>query len=464
MAIEKKKTAIKRKRKRKPDSTKIGNRFEKKVYEIFRGELNAGRLLFTPKTAKIFRKKKYWSRDREDNIVVDISIEVSLPDQTDYSLLTVIECKKYSHSVPVDDVEEFNSKLKQIAGANVKGILVSSYSFQTGTVTYARANKIALVRIIDNAHFTWILTRAATGSVPSDHVDPYHISIYRGLTEEIFASDSIDFFSVYSDTFTNSAWKLIGSLYKEILDQDNLSQLWLKEPKKDTIVPFLTQYEIDDTIDHLLSKYGYKGGEVDIEGIQKKIASELDVTIRTVKEIGQDILGAPILGEISFAPKRILIARAPHHTMFSRKFTIAHELGHLLLNHGRYLKREIFSEDQASLSDDQADSAGVRLIDVVDIKYVEWQANHFASALLLPHQQFILAFERLLAQYDVRDRGYGILYLDNQVCNRNTYLLVTNKLREQFRVSRKVVEIRLKGLHLLTDNRDGVTPLSHTKS
>ena len=71
--------------------------------------------------SKIFRKKGYFSKDREKDIIFDVSIEVTIPGQDCFSLLFLIECKNYSHSVPVDDVEEFFAKIQQVSGANAKG-------------------------------------------------------------------------------------------------------------------------------------------------------------------------------------------------------------------------------------------------------------------------------------------------------------------------------------------------------
>lgn len=64
--------------------------------------------------------------------MLDISIETYLNDSQNYTLLTIIECKNYDEKVPVDDVEEFDSKLRQIAEHNIKGIMISPSSFQSG--------------------------------------------------------------------------------------------------------------------------------------------------------------------------------------------------------------------------------------------------------------------------------------------------------------------------------------------
>lgn len=130
------------------DSVAKGNALENKVFNLLQKELIEGRLGIIPSSAKVFQKKGYYSKDREKDIVVDISIEVWSPEAENYALLWVCECKNYNHSVPVDDVEEFKAKLDQIAGKNVKGVIATRNSFQSGSISYARNQGIGLVRVM----------------------------------------------------------------------------------------------------------------------------------------------------------------------------------------------------------------------------------------------------------------------------------------------------------------------------
>lgn len=84
-----------------------GDRFEEQVFEFLSREINEGRFYaFRPECCKIYRKKGYYSRDREDFIIFDISVEVFLPGFETPSLLVLIECKNYSGKVPVGDIED----------------------------------------------------------------------------------------------------------------------------------------------------------------------------------------------------------------------------------------------------------------------------------------------------------------------------------------------------------------------
>jgi len=89
----------------------------------------------------------------------------------------------------------------------------------------------------------------------------------------------------------------------------------------------------------------------------------------------------------------------------------------------------------------------------LDIRRMEFQANYFASCLLLPRSTFVSTFYAAARQYGVQDRGFGKLYVDEQDCNQQSYYLVTSQLSSMYKVSRKVVEMRLKNLELMVDVR-----------
>ncbi|HEY4798353.1 MAG TPA: restriction endonuclease [Bacteroidia bacterium] len=137
-------------------SVNKGNAFEQEVFRHLEDELKNDRLFVAGRTSKIFSKKGYYSRDREKNIITDISIETYLPNATDYSLLTVVECKDYDGTIPVDDIEEFYSKVQQIAGANVKAIFATKSALQKGALTFAKSKRIGVIRYLPSDQIKWL--------------------------------------------------------------------------------------------------------------------------------------------------------------------------------------------------------------------------------------------------------------------------------------------------------------------
>lgn len=93
----------------------------------------------------VFHGKEYEGRITGRKIKVDVSFVLDIAGGA--NLLVIVECKHYSHRVPVDDVEEFHSKLDDI-GAQ-KGILITTVGFQEGAVKAARGRRIALALLTD---------------------------------------------------------------------------------------------------------------------------------------------------------------------------------------------------------------------------------------------------------------------------------------------------------------------------
>jgi hypothetical protein len=94
----------------------------------------------------VHRRKPYTGRVSGREIVVDVSFNYDLAGA---DLLCVIECKCYNHAVPVDDVEEFHSKLDDI-GAQ-KGIMITTVGYQDGAMRTAKGRRIALALLTNKS-------------------------------------------------------------------------------------------------------------------------------------------------------------------------------------------------------------------------------------------------------------------------------------------------------------------------
>jgi hypothetical protein len=87
----------------------------------------------------VHHQKVYTGRISQRDIKIDVSFNYTIAGS---DLLFLVECKCYNHTVPVDDVEEFHSKVDDI-GAH-KGIMVTTVGFQDGAIKTARGRRIAL--------------------------------------------------------------------------------------------------------------------------------------------------------------------------------------------------------------------------------------------------------------------------------------------------------------------------------
>ena len=196
-----------------------GDKFENEVFTSLSCELNNERLGILPSSAKAYQKKGYYSRDREQEIIVDISIEIWPPNADEYSFLLICECKHYRKNIPVDDVEEFKAKLDQIGGKNIKGIFATRDGFSSGAYTYAKNNGIALVRILPDDQVEWMmhLMNSETTNLKLDSNDFKSALLdqgFKGRNRRFYSTNDQyifgDWLSVLHHTLKKSAKQLSG--------------------------------------------------------------------------------------------------------------------------------------------------------------------------------------------------------------------------------------------------------------
>lgn len=420
-----------------------GDSLEKQVFEVFERQIKDDSFYVKTDYCKIFQKKGYYSKDREKDIIFDVSIEVTLPGQSKYSLLILFECKNYNHSVPVDDLEEFFSKIQQISGANTKGIVVTTSSFQSGAVTFANSKGIGLLRYFHGDNLEWSLPRSPS-AMAQNAWDPEGLSIKKALLDENYQSRIFDLYGYVNGVYTVSSNKYFYSLIKlgqnsfdcDIFDKTHQGRL---EPK--VYVPYLEESYLDRIAGDILLDVQYQRGSVCLDDISELLNIRYGLVVDKLSR-----LAPGILGDISFSPNIIRIDSSQGLSSQMTRFTLAHEFGHLLLEHNKYMVHEVCHLDNVDL--ESPVTLGLK-----DINRMEWQANYFASCLLLPKDHFTLEFLDIAERYDLHDRGHGFIYLDDQRCNIEIFHKISSSLMKTFDVSKSVVQIRLSKLGYLRDVR-----------
>lgn len=427
------------------NTTEIGDKLEKAIYELFSTELSFDRFIVRKEYSKIFQKKGYYSEARKKNIIFDLSIEVYLPDQSEYSLLILIECKNLGHSVPVDDAEEFWAKISQVAGVNTKGIIASSNSFAEGTINFSKSKGIGLMRYFRKDEFKWCLPRSSSGLI-LPHFAGKSWEATAGIWQERYISKYVDFHCTYNNSYTTS----FADFFKLLTEDGQTSE----DSKKSLLsilnsfdknccdVPYLTDSEIEERANLVLDSIGYKGGSTNLEKLSDHYTKSVGVRI---------IHDAPpekgYLGKLSFNPHEICIFLDDSNSPLRKRFTLAHELGHLELGHSEYMMSEYIEE--ADFDTVKQSDVGIK-----DIVRMEYQANAFASSLLLPKAQIYTEFSEQVVKLDIRNRGYGILFLDSQPVNKQAYYDITDYLKSRFQVSRAAIKLRLIQLKLLSEAKE----------
>jgi hypothetical protein len=205
-----------------------GLSLELRAFEALKHELENNRLGFLPEACRIFHQKGYFSRDRGKDIQIDVSIEVFLPNAPTWSWLLACECKDYSGSIPVDDVEEFWSKLTQIAGANVKGCMVITGGMQESALNFARAKGIAVIRLLPEnqiyyvAHFDAWSRHSEPGESVKTELDE-HVS---ALTVPHFMAEEREFFGLHRSTPLRDWASSLDQMLEEFADIESVRGLF----------------------------------------------------------------------------------------------------------------------------------------------------------------------------------------------------------------------------------------------
>lgn len=219
-------------------------------------------------------------------------------------------------------------------------------------------------------------------------------------------------------------------------------------------IPIQTEYQFncpympDDKIE-----------EITIQVLKKHIdfkdfCAEPDFLYRIAENEGIEVklieMGEEIYGEYSCAEKIIYLNNYYHCPTCSHRerFTLAHEFGH------HFLHRVILEQYNFKAIDDQ-ESLNVIGARNDHLRYFEYQANKFASFLLMPEKLFVGCAQKVMKTMDIH-KGY--VYDDYQYShsegyfNHNTALDFVNRIAKHFNVSKEAARYRLKGLNLLREN------------
>ena len=195
-----------------------------------------------------------------------------------------------------------------------------------------------------------------------------------------------------------------------------------------------------------MERIDYRDRAVNLE----EICSELSLDLESTEQEVQDEDGNPILGTVNFSRKSIRINshRTITHNKENRKrFTIAHEIGHFCLQHDNYLRSESVLERDLLIDNVMENS--------FNYERLEFQANAFASHLLLPEYMFRKKTAEIREHLGIKDRGHGYIFVDNQPWNDQSYNELRSILSTYFEVSKQAIEIKFKKLGMLNDQRKG---------
>lgn len=387
------------------NTTKIGTEYENRVFEYFSSLLEKDDIPGASKKHSIIQLHPKYKTSTGRVIDCDITIENYNPVcQDKWSSMVVIECKRYKSKPDIADLDEFQQKIHLISESGVKGIFVTTVGFSSNFIKQAQKAHIGLLVLSDKEE-KWYACRNLSYRTEDQMAilcGQRQIGAFPIIYHEEYFVDMVQLLKKLGVNLSN----------KMIID-----------------IPYMKKSEIEDLANGLYKKYRFSSNDIAGEIIAKEYN---DYRIRF------DDMPMGVLGSLSLSEKVISVSNEIINDVHRRNFTLAHEIGHLILHRklllGKMDKIQDYSMHYASQIPEQI------------IKRIEIQANYFASYLLMPRDLLIRKLSTLNVKYGMT-KGY--LFLDNQPCNQRDVNMILTELSYIFNVSKEAVKIRLEEMNLL---------------
>ena len=381
------------------NTVKIGDEFEAKSKKLIRKIIDNQELSITPAHCTVKEKVKYYSVKRRKDIIFDLSIEVKHPKADKPFLVCIVECKNLNKPVPVDDIEEFESKVSGIQEFQTKKIVIAKNDFQSGSYDVAKTLGITLINVNE---------------------DDYKIILYKANK------------------------RLSG---KEIRVEEEIENLIKSAllPEKIEGLKSLSAKEINNIAVNFLNKIDTNVTEYYLKTplckIRKYLEDEMSIQINENSYLVNNN-GDELLGYYDIKNQIIYINSIIKNTI-RFPFVFAHEIGHLLLHND--LKANQFTYD--NFKDSEYNLFVQKNILINDKNWIEWQANCFSASLLMPTDTIIARLISIQSKMGISKQGR--IYLDNQRINKEDFRNIVYQLATFFQTSKTSVEYRLESLGLI---------------
>lgn len=383
------------------NTVKLGDEFEDRSYNIIEQALKNNDLGLIPKYCKIYRKKPYYSFRRKANIIFDLAIEVTPPKAQNPTLLYLIECKNYTHTVPVNDISTFADYIGQIEGFAIKGVFISNNRLQKGALETVKSYGMMLIEVNDN---------------------DYNIVLHRTDKLQNQNEKDIELDEKIRKTIENALLpKKIEGLKQFSAQQiQNLANTFLNE------------------FDSAVLAGAHK---LDLKQLTQYLDKKYQLKIEFVNLLNND--GTKLLGYFDSQNNKILIDYSVIGTE-RFPFTLAHEIAHFILHRNLKMNQIVYNNFKDSAHNVFSQQYELKN----DKNWIEWQANCFASSILMPHTSMLARLIEVQIKMGV-SRNRGSIYVDHQEQNRKDFHSYINHLSNHFGTSKQSVEYRLKSLGII---------------
>ncbi|MDB5250658.1 MAG: hypothetical protein JWQ40_5052 [Segetibacter sp.] len=404
------------------NSIQKGDILEKKVFDLIKALVETGDFCLNHKMSKIFWKKEYYSESRKANIIFDIAIETYQKGADKPSIITLFECKNYKNPVPVKDIEAFDSKLNQVGEHKTKGYFITSSSYQKAALELAISKGMGVAIIKGDEEFQWLNYRKDKKLIGNNAE-----MIQAQLTRTDVSA--LPFFC------SNMGWSY-ESVPDMLIDAGIIDRYY----PSDSLLKI--DYKEDKDIEERISEVGiyrcYTNSSLNVDSLCELVSELYEVDFIFSESLAES-KKSKILGKIIYDPLQIFITKELQEEPKRLRFTLCHEIGHLVLHY--HLLKPYFD---FTIDTDYSFSFNHNKITT----RLEIQANMFASIVLLPFQPLLTLVGKFFLKNDIYK---GHLLLDHQSKNQVYVYTLLSEIEKEFDVSKEVAKIRLKELGLIKD-------------
>lgn len=400
------------------NTTEKGDKFESKSLDIIKKVIEEQQLGHMTEYIRIFQKKGYPSDKRKKDIKFDLTIEVWPPGAKRYLLLYIIECKDYEYRVPVNKIEDFHSKITQVAGVNVKGIFITNSPLQEGAYNIAESTGMMVIQGESSEHYKIILHKK------SNQIDLNKIPIINATYDSSILDDGLKAIEKLID-------KEILRVFQPIIESSQVSYNIDRLSKEQ--IAIMANRELDRINPEIL-KSGYM---LSVEYLTEYLLNNYGLKI-----IDWDS-ELSSLGFCDLENNTIGINKLIRGTR-RELFILSHEIGHYILH-----QKLSIGQTQYNMFQDAEYNFKTGKHDLKNPKHwIEWQANYFATSLIMPKSVFIARLWK--CQLEMNSRK-GVIFLDDQYENIKAFTNLVDKLSYYFSVTKTSAIYRLKELELIND-------------
>jgi Zn-dependent peptidase ImmA (M78 family) len=219
----------------------------------------------------------------------------------------------------------------------------------------------------------------------------------------------------------------------------------------DTGVPVLTRDYIDRKVEEVISYFDSNilktPQQTPLLDFIEKFHSRFNLVRNYSQNLGATKNGSTILGKTQLKPLGLYVdISLKNDSRFN--FILGHELGHVVLHRFVDIKRTGYEEQELVDTKINFVTGKKNLITARD--WLEWQANYFSSAILMPQASVVEAVVKKQMELGIK-KNLGLIFLEANKYHLRDYKAIQQHLASVFAVNATNVECRLKDIGILID-------------